>query len=220
MRYVRIVDAVNRRVGRIAMYGIFLMIGILLWSSISKTFFLPSLWTLEAAQFTMVGYYVLGGAYAIQLGSNVRMDLLYGRWSPRTKALVDAVTVLFLVFFLGVFIYGGWESTAYSLEYGERSPSAWRPYLWPVKVVMLAGAGLMLLQALAELVRDVAFLRGVTIESPALAEADAASRRAARDVGLPEEAAAMPADAVEEPTDGPPGSASGDRGRRGAEAGR
>ena len=210
MRYVRIVDAVNRRVGRVAMYGIFLMIGILLWSSISKTFFLPSLWTLEAAQFTMVGYYVLGGAYSLQLGSNVRMDLLYGRWSPRTKALVDAVTVLFLVFFLVVFLYGGWESTAYSLEYGERSPSAWRPYLWPVKVTMLVGAALMLLQALAELVRDVALLRGVTIESPALAEADAASRQAKRDTDRTG-AAPVPADAIDEPAK-PSASGADDRG--------
>src|SRR5690606_10622176 len=100
--YVRWVEAVNRRVGRIVMYGIFVLIGILLWSSISKSFFLPSLWTLELAQFAMVAYYVLGGPYSIQLDANVRMDLLYSRWSPRTKAWVDAFSVLFLFYFLGV----------------------------------------------------------------------------------------------------------------------
>ena len=68
--YVRIVDSVNRRIGRMMMYGIFVMVAILLWSSISKTFFLPSLWTLEMAQFAMVAYYLLGGPYSIQLGSN------------------------------------------------------------------------------------------------------------------------------------------------------
>lgn len=161
--YVRIVDAIGYRVGRIVMYLIFAMIGILLWSSISKTFFLPSLWTLEAAQFTMVGYYILGGAYSLQLGANVRMDLLYGSWTVRTKAWVNAFTVLFLIFFLGVFIYGAVESTAYSLEYGERSPTAWRPYLWPIKIVMCLGALLMLLQALAELVRDIATVRGMPL---------------------------------------------------------
>ena len=40
--YVGAVDAVNRVIGRIMMYGIFVMMAILLWSSISKTFFLPS----------------------------------------------------------------------------------------------------------------------------------------------------------------------------------
>jgi TRAP-type C4-dicarboxylate transport system permease small subunit len=52
--YVRIVDAMNRRVGRFAMYLLFAMMGILLWSSTSKAFFDPSLWTLEMAQFAMV----------------------------------------------------------------------------------------------------------------------------------------------------------------------
>ena len=41
--YIRAVDAVNFRVGRIAMYGIFVLMAILLWSAISKTFFVPSL---------------------------------------------------------------------------------------------------------------------------------------------------------------------------------
>ena len=102
-KYDRVVDAVNYRIGRVMMYGIFVMIAILLWSSISKTFFLPSLWTLEVAQFAMVAYYIMGGPYSIQLGSNVRMDLFYGAWSPRRKAWFDAFTVLFLIFYLLLF---------------------------------------------------------------------------------------------------------------------
>jgi TRAP-type C4-dicarboxylate transport system permease small subunit len=50
------------------MYGIFVLMGILLVVvDQSKTFFLPSLWTLEMAQFAMVAYYMLGGPYSIQL---------------------------------------------------------------------------------------------------------------------------------------------------------
>ncbi len=158
--YVRRVDRFNRRIGRIVMYLIFLMIGILAWSSISKTFFLPSLWTLEMAQFTMVAYFVLGGAYSIQLGANVRMDLLYGGWSDQTRAWVDAFTIFFLIFFLGVMLYGGFLSTSYSLEYGERSRTAWRPYMWPVKVVMLIGIVLMLLQSVSEFFKDIMRIRG------------------------------------------------------------
>ena len=163
VRYVSLVDALNHAVGRVAMYLIFVMIGILIWSSVSKTFLLPSLWTLEMAQFALVAYYILGGPYSLQMGSNVRMDLLYERWSPRTRAAVDSVTVLFLIGFLGVFLYGGLGSLTYSLEYGERSPTAWRPYLWPIKLVICIGALLMLLQASAELVRDIGRLRGVEL---------------------------------------------------------
>ncbi len=161
--YVRAVDGLNGIIGRVVMYSIFVMVGILLWSSVSKTFFLPSLWTLESAQFAMTAYYILGGAYAIREHGHVRMDLFYGAWGPRTRAWVDAFTVLFLIFFLVVLLYGGVGSTAYSLEYNERSPTAWRPLMWPIKVVMLVGIALMLLQSVAEFVKDVARIRGVDI---------------------------------------------------------
>jgi TRAP-type mannitol/chloroaromatic compound transport system permease small subunit len=191
--FVRWVDGLNRRLGRLVMYGIFAMMGILLWSSISKTFFMPSLWTLEMAQFAMVAYYILGGPYSIQLGANVRMDLFYHEWTTRKKAWVDAFTVLFLLFYLGVMIYGAVGSTAYSLGYFgtepftffkdlaiafltggpdgardvmgymERSATAWRPLMWPIKTIMCIGLTLMLLQALSELVKDIATIRGEEI---------------------------------------------------------
>lgn len=163
-RYIMLVDRFNRWIGRIVMYGIFVMMGILLWSSVSKAFFLPSLWTLEMAQFAMVAYYILGGPYSIQMGSNVRMDLIYGEWSDRRKAQVDAITVLFLITYLGVLLWGGIDSTIYSFQYGgERSPTAWRPYLWPIKVIMCIGIFLMLLQALSELLKDILRIRGEEI---------------------------------------------------------
>jgi TRAP-type mannitol/chloroaromatic compound transport system permease small subunit len=158
--YVRYVDAVSLRVGRFAMYLVFAIMGILLYSSISKTFFQPSLWTLEMAQFAMVAYYLLGGGYSMQLGSHVRMDLVYGAWSDKTKAAVDAVTVLFLIFYLGVLLYGGFSSTQYALQYGEKSYSSWSPYMAPIKIIMTFGIILMLLQAVAIFFKDLAKVRG------------------------------------------------------------
>ncbi|GGE43267.1 TRAP transporter small permease subunit [Actibacterium pelagium] len=175
--FARFVDRINRWIGLVVMYGVFILMGILLWSTISKTFFVPSLWTLEMAQFAMVAYYMLGGPYSILVGSNVRMDLFYGTWSLRRKATIDVITVLFLLFYLGVLLYGALGSTAYSLGYWgsapveffiglitgeesigrmERSSTAWRPYIWPVKTIMIVGLCLMLLQALSELIKDLA----------------------------------------------------------------
>jgi len=158
--FVRVVDAFNRRVGRIAMYLIFVMMAILLWSSFSKVFLLPSLWTLEMAQFTLTAYYLIGGPYAMQEGGHVRMDLLYGSWSDRQKAIADALTVICLLFYLVVLLWGGIESTSYALHYGERSYSAWRPYMAPIKIIMCFGIFLMLLQTLVVFFKDVAKLRG------------------------------------------------------------
>ncbi|MEO4044474.1 TRAP transporter small permease subunit [Hoeflea sp. CAU 1731] len=161
--YIRIVDRFNRIVGRFAMYLIFAMMGVLLYSSFTKTFFIPPLWTLESAQFLMVGYYILGGAYSLQMGDHVRMDLLYGAWSDKTKAWVDCFTVLLLIFYLGVLLYGGYNSTAYAIEYGERSYSAWRPYMAPIKIVMCLGILMMLLQAIASMFRSICKVRGVDL---------------------------------------------------------
>ena len=183
-RYVNIVDSMNYRIGRVMMWGLFIMMGILLWSSISKTFFLPSRWTLEMAQFAMVTYYILGGPYSIQLGSNVRMDLFYHRWTPGRKAWFDAFTVVFLLIYLGILLYGGLGSSAYSFGYWgdepvsyftglltgseeigrlERSSTAWRPYIWPIKLIMVFGFFLMLLQAVSELFKDIARIKGTEI---------------------------------------------------------
>ncbi|CCO44804.1 putative TRAP-type C4-dicarboxylate transport system, small permease component [Vibrio nigripulchritudo SOn1] len=154
--FVKGVETVNRKIGRFAMYLVFVMIGILLYSSISKTFFYPSLWTLEMAQFFMVAFYMLGGPYSMQLQSHVRMDLVYGNWSLRKKAMIDSITVIMLFVYLGVLLYGGISSTSYAVEYGERSYSAWRPYMAPIKIIMCISVFLMLLQAIAVWIRDIA----------------------------------------------------------------
>jgi TRAP-type mannitol/chloroaromatic compound transport system permease small subunit len=112
------------------------------------------------------------------------MDLLYGDWSLRRKAWFDLFTVFFLIFYLCVLLYGAVSSTAYSLGYWgtepfsffsglvtgseeighmEQSSSAWRPYLWPIKVVMIVGIFLMLLQCVSELLKDVLRLKGEAI---------------------------------------------------------
>lgn len=159
--YVRYVDKASLVVGRFAMYLIFAMMGFLLYSSISRTVFnVPLIWIVEMAQFTMAAYYLLGGAYSMQLDSHVRMDLVYGRWSDKTKAIVDAITVFFLIFYLVILLMGGISSAQYALKYGQTNYSSWAPPLAPIKLVMLFGIILMLLQTIAMFFKDLAKARG------------------------------------------------------------
>lgn len=158
--YVHFVEKLNYGVGRLAMWGLFVLMGVLLWGAVARAGFTPQVWTDEMAQFLLLGYFILGGAYALQMGSAVRMDLLYSRWSDRTKAAVDAITIFTLLFYLGVLLWGGIESTQYALEYGERRRGAWRPYMAPIKIIMCIGIVLMILQCTAFLIRDIARLRG------------------------------------------------------------
>jgi len=167
--YVRYVDAVNRVVGRFAMYMIFAMMGLLLYSSIAKAFFIPPIWSLELAQFSMAAYYLLGGGYSMQLDAHVRMDLAYGRWSSKRKGFTDSLTSFCLIFYLIILLYGAFSSTEYALQYGEESYSSWAPFMAPIKIIMTFGIVLMLLQAIATFFRDLARARGLSLseETPA-----------------------------------------------------
>lgn len=143
------------------MYLIFVMMGILLFSSISRSMFNTSyIWVVEMAQFTMAAYYILGGGYSMMLDSHVRMDLLYSRWPERRRAGTDAFTSLFLVFYLVVLLIGGVSSTIYALEYGQKNYSSWAPPLAPIKIIMCIGILIMLLQAVSTFLKDLAKARG------------------------------------------------------------
>ncbi len=162
--FVRYVEAVNKVVGKFSMYLVFGMIGILLFESISRTIFnKPHIWVVEMAQFTMAAYYLLGGGYSMILKGHVRMDLLYGRWSEKTRATVDLFTGLFLIFYLVLLLYGAYSSIEYAVMYGQRNRSAWAPLMAPIKIIMGTGVLLMLLQTIATWFKDLAKARGEKI---------------------------------------------------------
>jgi len=164
-KFVRGVDAFNRRVGRLAMYLFYVMGAILLYSTLSRVFFgTPINWVLEMSQFLLSAYYLLGGAYVLQLNGHVRMDLFYDRLSARNRAVTDAFTILFVIFFLVVLLGGGISSTNYAIKYNQVNYSAWSPVLWPIKVVMTFGVLLMLLQCISTFFKDLAIARGKPIE--------------------------------------------------------
>lgn len=164
MGFVRAIDALNRFVGRFAMQLLFVMGAVLLYAVFSRLVIgMPVNWAMEMSQFLLVSYYLLGGAYSMQLDAHVRMDLFYGRLTPRRRAATDALTILFVIFYLGVLLYGGLSSTGYAWSYNQKNYTAWAPPMWPIKAVMTFGVFLMLLQAVSSLIKDIAAARGKPI---------------------------------------------------------
>jgi TRAP-type mannitol/chloroaromatic compound transport system permease small subunit len=162
--YVRFVDTISTALGRITMYTVFVMIGVLLLGAITRNILnMPLSWTVEMAQFIITGYYIVGGAYSIQLGDNVRMDLIYDRYSDKTKAKIDVWTNVFMVFYLITLLIGSISSTMYAIEYGQRKFSEWNPSMIPIKLIMVFGIFLMLLQAISTFFKDLATSKGITI---------------------------------------------------------
>lgn len=162
--YVNGIDYISTQLGRVTMYSIFVMIGVLLLGAITRNILnWPLSWTIEMAQFIITGYYIVGGAYSLQLGDHVRMDLIYDHCSETTKAKIDIATAIFLVFYLTTLLIGSISSTMYAIEYGERKFSQWNPSMIPIKLIMVFGITLMLLQSISIFFKDLAKIRGVKI---------------------------------------------------------
>lgn len=159
--FVHYVEATNTAVGKFSQYLIFGMMAVLLYESISRTLFnRPHIWVVEIAQFTMAAYYLLGGGYSLILDGHVRMDLLYSRWSSRTRAVMDTITGFVMMFYLSILFYGAVSSVEYALRYGQVNYSSWGPPLAPIKIIMAIGIFLMLLQAIVIFIKDLTAARG------------------------------------------------------------
>jgi TRAP-type mannitol/chloroaromatic compound transport system permease small subunit len=141
-----------------------LLIFVLLIAEIGFRYILgaPMVWTGELTQMVFGVYAVLSGGYILAHGGHVNVDLIYTRFSPRTKAIIDILTSVLFFLFVGALLYFG-SSLAYeSMEFWERSQSAWNPPIWPVKLMIPVSAVLILLQGIVKLARDIC----VVLDSP------------------------------------------------------
>ena len=164
VNYVKVIDYLSTKFGRAAMYLIFVMIATLLVNAFTRNIInLPLSWCIEMAQFTMTAYYIVGGPYSMQMDSHVRMDLIYSRFSTRTKARLDSFTAIFLVVYLVCLLIGAISSTMYAIEYDQRKFSQWNPSMIPIKLIMVFGISLMLLQAISTFFKDLAKSRGIEL---------------------------------------------------------
>ena len=159
--YINLIDYISLKTGRATMYLVFVMMFILILSFVTRNIInIPLIWIIEMAQFVMTGYYLLGGGYSMLTDDHVRMDLIYSKLKDKTKALLDSLTSVFLIFYLVVLFYGSISSLTYTIETNQRLFTAWAPYVWPIKSIMTFGILLMLLQSIAIFFKDLAKVLG------------------------------------------------------------
>lgn len=146
----------NDFVGRWMSLLIFPLIGIILYEVLMRYVLRQSQdWVPETSQFLFGCLFVLGGGYILLHGGHVRLDLLYDRLSPRLKAVFDVATFIFFLLFCGVLFWKGARMGWDSLKIMERSQSSWGPILFPIKFIIPLGTGLLLLQGVVKLIRDI-----------------------------------------------------------------
>ena len=164
LNYVRGVESLSRGLGIAAMHLLLVVLAVLIFPILARGTDVPTIWTLETAQFAVGAYYILGAGYSLQQDAHVRMDFLYANWKPRTKAIVDSVTSLFVLFYLAIMLVGGWKSCAYAVVSKQVNHTVWAPYMAPIKIAMEIGIFFMFLQMTAELVKSLRIACGKPVE--------------------------------------------------------
>ncbi|PIX97120.1 MAG: C4-dicarboxylate ABC transporter [Hydrogenophilales bacterium CG_4_9_14_3_um_filter_63_34] len=158
----RLIDALNERVGRAAMWLVLAATLISSGNAIMRYGFDRSsnAW-LEIQWYLFALIFLLGAGYTLKHNGHVRIDILYGRFSPRLQAWVDLVGgLLFLLPLCGLMIWMGWDGFAASWAVNETSPDAGGLSRWPIKLAIPLGFALLWLQGVAEVIKRAAFLSG------------------------------------------------------------
>ena len=121
----------------------------------------PTSWAFDFS-YTMYGaLFFMAGAYTLSRGGHVRADMFYRLWQPRTQARVE-LALYILFFFPGILalVISGWDYGFNSMRIREVSVNspAGVP-IWPLKMLIPFGAGLLVLQGVAEVLRCLLCLR-------------------------------------------------------------
>lgn len=155
---VRVLDAISVWTGRIFAWLVVPLMAVLVYEVVSRKFFLrPTAWASDTSYMLYGALFMLGAAYTLYRKGHIRTDFVYRLWSPRIQGTVDAL--LYLLFFfpgIALFLWAGWDFAHASWVQGERTvTSAWRPPIYPLKMVIPVTAALLLVQGLAEFGRSV-----------------------------------------------------------------
>ena len=122
----------------------------------SSNAWLEMQWYLGSAVF------LICGAYTLRHNQHVRVDVLSSRWSPRTRAWVEVFGILVLLFpVAGMVLWLSWPVFVDAWRSGEVSTNANGLVLWPARLLVPVGFALLLVQGFSELIKRIAFLRGL-----------------------------------------------------------
>jgi TRAP-type mannitol/chloroaromatic compound transport system permease small subunit len=116
---------------------------------------------LEAQWYMFGGMVLLGAAYTLRVNEHVRVDLIYGIVSDKTRHWIDFLGgVVFLMPMCMILIYFTWPWFVESWKVGEGSTNAGGLLRWPVKLLLPVGFGLLAAQGFSEIVKRAAAIRG------------------------------------------------------------
>jgi TRAP-type mannitol/chloroaromatic compound transport system permease small subunit len=159
---IQAIERISDLTGRMTAWLIIPMTFAVTYEVVARHFFrAPTMWAYDVTYMLYGTHFMLGTAYTLMKVGHVRTDMLYQNWSVRRQNLIDAIGYLFFFFPAMVLLfYFGWQEAAHSWSIGETSDaSPWRPIIYPFKTVIPLTALLLLIQGVAELLKNLYAIR-------------------------------------------------------------
>lgn len=162
LRLSRLIDWINERVGRSVMWLVLIAVVISAGNAlVRKLFNTSSNALLEIQWYLFAAIFMLAAGYTFLRNEHVRIDILTSRLSPRGQNIVDVIGILFFLLpMAGLILWLSWPIVMTSVQSGEMSQNPGGLIRWPVKMLLPAGLALLVLQAISELIKRIAFLTG------------------------------------------------------------
>jgi len=159
----RAIDAVNETIGRALIWLVLVMTLVSAGNAIARYGFnLSSNAWVEAQWYMFSIIFLLGAGWTLKHNAHVRIDLISGRLSKRGQAGIDIFGTVFMMLpACAIIFWFGWQAAMESFRVQEVSGDAGGLSRWPIKFVIPIGFALLILQGLSELIKRIAFLKGL-----------------------------------------------------------
>lgn len=164
-RIISTIDWINESVGRAASWLTFVLVLFVCYDVFNRRVFNETAaWIPEMEWHLFALVFLLGAGYSFRHDKHVRVDLFYSNFIPKDKALVNLIGgLLFLIPWCVVIIIFSFRYALDSFRMGEGSADpGGLPFLWIIKFMITLGIFLLMLQAIAEVLRSVQILRNPT----------------------------------------------------------
>jgi TRAP-type mannitol/chloroaromatic compound transport system permease small subunit len=178
------IDKFNELVGKVVMW---LVLGAVIISAgnatLRKAFDIGSNAWLEIQWYLFAAVFMLGVGYVMLKNAHVRIDFISSKLSKRTNAIIDAIGIVIFTIPLSILLIDyAWPVFMRAFTTGEMSQNAGGLIRWPAWFLLPAGFAILLMQAVSELIKRVAYLTGQRDEPFSVEEGKSDEERLAEEL--------------------------------------
>jgi TRAP-type mannitol/chloroaromatic compound transport system permease small subunit len=158
IRTTQAIDGFSRWTGQAVAWLILPLLLSLTYEGFARYLFnAPTLWAFDLSYMMYAAIFMLCAHYTLLRGAHIRTDMLWDRFTPRTKGRIDTVAYVFFFFPAMILLfYASVDEAWHSWQLGELSEqTAWRPILWPFKAIVPLTSLLLLIQGVSELLKSI-----------------------------------------------------------------